>query len=152
MNNEQKIGGPRLLLIEDIPGDIRLMKEAVRERGLDIEMHVASDGEQAMSFLRQQPPFEHVLLPDIILLDLNMPGKDGREVLAEIKGDDNLKTIPVIVLTVSCSENDIELCYKLQANSFISKPVRLENFIAIVDSLHNFWFTTVSLPRSGKRG
>jgi two-component system, chemotaxis family, response regulator Rcp1 len=135
-----------LLLVDDSEADVRLTRESFVESGIDIDMHVAMDGEQAMDFLHKRNGYEKMPRPDIVLLDLNMPKKDGREVLAEIKTDDALKLIPVIVLSMSRSYDDIELCYTLHANSYISKPVKLEEFIKVIKAVNDFWFLTVRLP------
>jgi CheY-like chemotaxis protein len=141
-----------VLLVEDSPGDVRLTKEALQDANRVIHLHVASDGVEAMAFLRHEGA--HVLAPrpDIILLDLNLPRMDGREVLAQIKGDDDLKTIPTIILTTSEAEADILKSYELQANCFLSKPVELDAFENVVKSINDFWLTKVKLPRSGRKG
>jgi len=135
-----------ILMVEDNPGDVRLTQEALRDAKVNNIMHVAQDGVEAMAMLRQEPPFESVPRPDIILLDLNLPRKDGREVLAEIKNDPELKRIPVVVLTTSEAEEDILRSYNLHANCFITKPVDLERFLVIVRTIEDFWLTVVRLP------
>lgn len=135
-----------ILLVEDSPGDVRLTKEALGEGKLHNRVHVATDGVEAMSFLRQAGQYAGVPLPDLILLDLNMPKKDGREVLAEIKADQRLMHIPVVVLTTSEAERDILKSYKLHANCYITKPVDFEQFIGVVRSIEDFWLTIVKLP------
>ena len=137
-----------ILLVEDNAGDVRLTIEALRESKVRNNLHVASDGVQAMDFLRQQGHYEHAIRPDLVLLDLNLPRKDGREVLAEIKADPKLKTIPVVVLTTSRAERDVLQSYELQANCYITKPVDLEQFITVVRSIEDFWLTIVTLPHS----
>jgi CheY-like chemotaxis protein len=137
-----------ILLVEDNAGDVRLTIEALRESKVRNNLHVASDGVQAMAFLRQQGQHNHAVRPDLVLLDLNLPRKDGREVLAEIKADPDLKTIPVVVLTTSSAERDVLQSYELQANCFITKPVDLEQFITVVRSIQDFWLTIVTLPHT----
>jgi chemotaxis family two-component system response regulator Rcp1 len=136
-----------VLLVEDSPGDVRLTQEAFRESAPSIRLHVASDGEEAMAFLNREAPHTGAPRPDFILLDLNLPKMDGREVLARIKMDDDLKSIPTIVLTTSEAEADILKSYQLQANCYLSKPVRLDEFEAIVKSVNEFWLTKVRLPQ-----
>lgn len=135
-----------ILLVEDNPADVRLTQEALAESKLFTNMSVAYDGVEALEYLRKEGQFKEATKPDLIILDLNMPRKDGREVLADIKADDNLKDIPVVILTTSRAEEDIIRTYKLHANCFISKPVDLEQFIQVVKSIESFWFTIVSLP------
>lgn len=135
-----------ILLIEDNPGDIRLTREALKDSKLRIKLNVVGDGEDAMRFLRHEGPYEDAPHPDIILLDLNLPLKDGHEVLAEIKSDESLRRIPVVVLTTSDNERDILESYNLYANCYITKPVDFERFISIVQTIENFWFTIVKLP------
>ncbi|MCS6977048.1 MAG: response regulator [Gemmatales bacterium] len=135
-----------ILLVEDNPGDVRLAVEALREGKVHVNMSVASDGVEAMEFLRREGRFADAPRPDLILLDLNMPRKDGREVLAELKADDDLKRIPVVVLTTSKAEEDIVKSYNLNANCYITKPVDLHQFIHVVRSIHEFWLTVVKLP------
>lgn len=136
-----------ILLVEDNPGDVLLTKEALNENKIKNELHIANDGEEAIKFLRRESGFENSPRPDLILLDLNLPKKDGREVLNEIKNDENLKRIPVIVLTTSKSEEDVLRMYDLHANCYITKPINLENFIRVVKSIEDFWFTVVKLPK-----
>ena len=140
-----------VLLVEDSPGDVRLTQEAFREANRDIHLHVASDGVEAMAFLKRQGTNANAPRPDLILLDLNLPRMDGREVLAEIKGDDNLKTIPTIILTTSESEADIVKSYQLQANCYLSKPVQLSAFEVLEKSINDFWLTTARLPQQVSR-
>jgi two-component system, chemotaxis family, response regulator Rcp1 len=135
-----------ILLIEDNPGDIRLIQESLKENKFFAKLVVISDGEEAMKYLKKEDEFSNKESPDLILLDLNLPKKDGREILIEIKNDDNLKSIPVIVLTSSSEEEDISSSYKNYANCFISKPIDLENFIKVIKSIENFWLTVVKLP------
>jgi CheY-like chemotaxis protein len=136
----------RVLLVEDNPGDVRLTREAFKDAKVHLEMHVAGDGMEAMEFLYQQGRFAHSPRPDLVLLDLNLPRKDGRDVLAEIKGHPSLKTIPVVILTTSASDVDIESSYLLHANCYISKPVDMEGFLTVVKSIDDFWLSVVKLP------
>jgi chemotaxis family two-component system response regulator Rcp1 len=136
----------QVLLVEDNPGDVRLTREAFRDAKMHLDLHVANDGIEAMEFLLRQGDFSGSPRPDLILLDLNLPRKDGREVLAEIKGNPALKTIPVVILTTSASDADIERSYLLHANCYISKPVDLEGFLSVVHSIDDFWLTVVRLP------
>jgi chemotaxis family two-component system response regulator Rcp1 len=135
-----------VLLVEDSPGDVRLTREAFREANNSIHLHVASDGVEAMAFLRREGIHAEAPRPDIILLDLNLPKMDGREVLAHIKDDSSLKTIPIVILTTSIAEADIVKSYQLSANCYLSKPVQLEEFESLVKSISDFWLTQVSLP------
>lgn len=135
-----------ILLVEDSPGDVRLTREAFREAKTPINLHVASDGVEAMAFLRREAPYVHAPRPDFILLDLNLPRMDGREVLAQIKEDDDLKAIPTIILTTSEAEADIVRSYQLQANAYLTKPVQLAAFEGLVLSVSDFWLTKVKLP------
>ncbi len=135
-----------ILLVEDNPGDVRLTKEALRDAKVLNEIFVARDGVEAMEFLGRKGRFSKVPLPDLILLDLNLPRKDGREVLAEIKEDPILKHIPVVVLTTSKADEDIVKTYNLHANAYITKPVDLNRFAEIIHVLNEFWFTIVKLP------
>jgi chemotaxis family two-component system response regulator Rcp1 len=141
-----------VLLVEDSPGDVRLTQEAFRDADMSIKLHVASDGVEAMAFLRQEGAHANAQRPDLILLDLNLPKMDGREVLAQIKGDGSLKTIPTVILTTSESEADIVKSYQLQANCYLSKPVQLEAFEKLVGSINDFWLTKVKLPRQRHAG
>jgi two-component system, chemotaxis family, response regulator Rcp1 len=137
-----------VLLVEDSPGDVRLTQEAFLEANRSVHLHVASDGVEAMAFLRQEGVHAGAPRPDLILLDLNLPKMDGREVLAQIKSDENLKTIPTVVLTTSEAEADIAKSYQLQANCYLSKPVRLDAFESLVKSINDFWLTKVKLPQN----
>jgi chemotaxis family two-component system response regulator Rcp1 len=141
-----------VLLIEDSPGDVRLTKEAFRAANPCIHLHVASDGVEAMIFLRQEGIHLDAPRPDLILLDLNLPKMDGREVLARIKEDDLLKTIPTVILTTSDAEVDIAKSYQLQANCYLNKPVQLEAFESLVKSINDFWLTEVKLPKTAQSG
>ncbi len=132
--------------MEDNPGDVLLTKIALEDSKISVNLNVVEDGVEAMAFLRKQGKYINVPHPDIILLDFNLPKKDGREVLAEVKADKNLKRIPIVVLTTSQSEEDILKAYNLAANCYISKPVDFDQFVKIVQSIENFWFTVVKLP------
>jgi chemotaxis family two-component system response regulator Rcp1 len=136
-----------VLLVEDNPGDIRLTEEAFKEASLDCNLHVVEDGEEALAFLNREGKYRDAPTPDFILLDLNLPKKDGRQVLKEIKDNSALKYIPVIILSTSKSEDDIIKTYNLHANCYISKPVDLDNFIEVVQNIKSFWFTIVALPK-----
>ena len=135
-----------LLLVEDNPGDIRLTKEALKESKMVLNLHVVKDGVEAMAFLRQEGKYEDSPRPDLILLDLNLPKKDGREVLAEVKADEALKLIPVVILTTSRNEEDLLNAYDLHANAYVTKPLDLEQFLHIVSKIEEFWLTIVRLP------
>ena len=142
------IGRPaEVLLVEDSPGDVRLTREALKEGKVRNNLSVVNDGVEAMEFLRREGKYADAPRPDIVLLDLNMPRKDGREVLAEMKSDEALKRIPVVILTTSEAEQDILRTYDLHANCYLTKPVDLEQFISIVKSVEDFWLTIVQLPR-----
>jgi len=142
--------GIEVLLVEDNPGDVRLTKEAFHDANPAIRLHVANDGVEAMAFLRRAGVHLNVPRPDLILLDLNLPRMDGREVLALIKEDEELKTIPTVILTTSDAEADILQSYELQANAFLSKPAQLEDFEGLVKSINDFWLTKVKLPMQRK--
>jgi chemotaxis family two-component system response regulator Rcp1 len=138
-----------ILLVEDNPGDERLTREALKEGKVYSNLHWVKDGVEAMEFLRREGKYSDVPRPDIILLDLNLPKKDGREVLHDIKNDDALKRIPVVVLTTSKAEEDVLRTYNLHANCYVTKPVDLEKFIVVVKSIDVFWLTVVTLPPNG---
>ena len=138
-----------ILLVEDNPGDVRLTLEAFHEAKVCNKVHTVYDGVDAMAFLRREGKYAHAPSPDIILLDLNLPKKDGREVLAEIKCDENMKRIPVVVLTTSKAEEDIIKSYELQASCYITKPVDLDQFLETVKSIGDFWLAIVKLPPGG---
>jgi CheY-like chemotaxis protein len=140
-----------ILLVEDNPDDILITREAFQNSAIQSTLHVAEDGIDAMRFLRNEERFAEAPRPDLILLDLNLPKKDGREVLAEIKRDKALKDIPVVVLTTSSSQEDILKSYRLHANCYITKPVDLNAFFTIVRDIESFWFTTATLPSSERR-
>jgi two-component system, chemotaxis family, response regulator Rcp1 len=135
-----------ILLVEDSPGDVLLTREALRDAKIRLNLQVAADGEEAMALLRREGKYVAASRPDLILLDLNLPKKDGREVLQEIKADANLAIIPVVILTTSASEADVLRSYQLHANCFVTKPVDLEQFLIVVKSIDNFWLTVVKLP------
>ena len=138
-----------LLLVEDNPGDARLAVEALKESKVWNVLHHVRDGEEAMRFLRREGEHAVASRPDIILLDLNLPGKDGREVLADVKADPDLKRIPVVVLTTSAAERDLVQTYDLNVNAYIVKPLGLDQFVEVVRAIESFWFTVVKLPRVG---
>jgi len=146
MTDSQYVKTVEVLLIEDNAGDIRLTQEALKESNLLVHLSIARDGEEAMAFLQRQGAFASSPIPDLILLDLNLPKKDGREVLQEIKADARLKRIPVVVLTTSQADSDILTTYGFHANCYITKPVDMDQFIKIVKMLEEFWFTIVKLP------
>ena len=135
-----------ILLIEDNPGDVRLTQEAFREGRLSINLEVVMDGVEAIKYLRQEAPYEQSTIPDLILLDLNLPKRDGREVLQEIKTDQHLKRIPVVILTTSNAEQDILKSYNLHVNCYINKPVDFDKFFDIIQKIEDFWLTTAILP------
>ncbi|MFI5395916.1 MAG: response regulator [Candidatus Binatia bacterium] len=140
-----------ILMVEDNPGDVRLTREALRDAKVRNTMHVVEDGEAALDFLHQRGAYAHAVRPDLILLDLKLPRKDGLEVLAEIKTHESLRRIPVVVLTSSQAEQDIARSYDLHANAYVAKPVDLTQFIAVVRSIEDFWLEIVKLPPNGAR-
>jgi two-component system, chemotaxis family, response regulator Rcp1 len=137
----------QVLLVEDSPGDVRLTQEAFRDANKAIQLHVVVDGVEAMAFLKHEGAHVHAPRPDLILLDLNLPKMDGREVLAHIKEDESLKLIPTVILTTSDAEADIVKSYQLQANCYLNKPVQLDAFENLVKSINDFWLTKVKLPQ-----
>jgi len=139
-----------VLLVEDSPGDVRLTREAFKDAKVHINLHVAPDGADAMAYLERQGEHANAPRPDLILLDLNLPKKDGRQVLEEIKANPALKSIPVVVLTTSGSEEDILWSYRLHANCYITKPVGLDGFLKVVKSIDSFWLSVVKLPREAR--
>lgn len=146
--NAQTVGKPiEILLVEDNEGDVRLTKEAFRDNKMKNNLNVVRDGVEAVAFLRRQSNYAGAPRPDLILLDLNLPKKDGREVLEEIKSDEDLKRIPVVVLTTSKAEEDILKAYDLHANCYVTKPVDLDEFVKVVKSIEEFWLAIVKLPR-----
>jgi len=147
MNEEKLSGRPvEILLVEDNPGDVRLTKEALHEGKVYSNLHWAKDGVEALEFLRRGGAYREAPRPDIVLLDLNLPKKDGREVLASIKGDPQLKRIPVVILTTSSAEEDVYRSYNLNANCYVTKPVDLDKFLQVIKSIDSFWLTVVTLP------
>ena len=146
MNIENQSKPVEILLVEDNPGDVRLTIEALKESKLLNNLNVVEDGMEAMACLKNQGKYKKQLRPDLILLDLNLPKKDGREVLAEIKKDDDLKKIPVVILTTSQADEDIIKTYNLHANCYVNKPVEMEQFLKVVKSVGDFWFSIVKLP------
>src|ERR687893_150565 len=136
-----------ILLVEDNPGDARLAREALKESKVFNNLHHVLDGVEAMRFLRREGAYAEMAVPDLILLDLNLPRKDGREVLAEIKDDAELRLVPVVVLTTSSAERDLVKSYDLHANAYVVKPIDLDRFIEIVQAIENFWFSIVKLPQ-----
>lgn len=136
----------QILLVEDNPGDVRLIREALRASPLRNALHVARDGDEAMAFLRREGPWAQAPRPNLILLDLNLPRKDGREVLSEIKADPDLKRIPVLVLTTSTAAEDVRRSYDAHANCYLTKPVRLDDFRRVIKLVEEFWLTAVRLP------
>lgn len=141
-----------ILLVEDSSTDVMLAEEALEHAKMRNNLHVVKDGVEAMAFLRREREYENVPRPDLVLLDLNMPRKDGREVLAEVKADEHLKSIPIVVLTTSQAQEDVLKAYGLHANCYISKPVDFEQFTNVVQAIDQFWFTVVTLPTSGIDG
>jgi chemotaxis family two-component system response regulator Rcp1 len=136
-----------VLLVEDSPGDVRLTREAFKDAKVHINLNVATDGAEAMAYLEREGKYANASRPDLILLDLNLPKKDGREVLAELKESPALKSIPVVILTTSASETDIHGSYEHHANCYITKPVDLDGFLKVVKSIDSFWLSVVKLPR-----
>lgn len=136
----------QILLVEDNPADARLTREAFGETGISHSLHVVEDGVEAMSFLLRKGKYADAVRPELILLDLNLPKKDGREVLSEIKSDESLWRIPVVVLTTSVADKDIRNAYECQANAYITKPVDMDRFLEIVTAIDNFWFNLAILP------
>lgn len=135
-----------ILIVEDNPADIRLVQEILKKGKMLINLHAALDGVEAMEYLRMEGRYKDAIRPDLVLLDLNMPRKDGREVLEEIKSDEKLKSIPVVVMTISKAEEDILRSYNLHANAYIVKPIELNQFMNVVRSIEDFWLTVVKLP------
>jgi CheY-like chemotaxis protein len=147
MEKKTEFKSINILLVEDNPGDVRLTREALNENKIVNELSLAGDGEEALKFLRKENGYENAPKPDLILLDLNLPKKDGRQVLAEIKNDEKLKRIPVIILTSSKAEEDILKMYNLHANCYITKPIDLKQFMMVIKTIEEFWFTIVKLPK-----
>jgi len=145
--NRNATGLPiEILLVEDNPGDVRLAVEALKDAKVNNRLHIVEDGVEAMAFLRREGKYSEVPRPDVVLLDLNLPRRDGREVLADIKDDPVLKRIPVVILTVSKAEEDVLRTYDLHANCYITKPIDLDQFIRVVKAIEDFWLTIVRLP------
>lgn len=144
--NERRIHPVEILLVEDNPADVELTQEALAEHKIRNTLHVVDDGDKALAFLRREAGYEEVPRPDLILLDLNLPRRDGREVLEEVKNDPALKAIPVVVLTTSRAEEDILRSYQLHANCYVTKPVQLSEFLAVVRQIDSFWLSIVQLP------
>jgi len=152
MNTKQQASGAiEILLVEDNPGDVRLTEEALKIGKILNRLSVVNDGVEALAFLRREGKYANAPRPDLIMLDLNLPKKDGREVLAEVKSDDDLKRIPVVVLTISKAEEDILKTYNLHANCYVTKPVDLNQFLTVVKAVEDFWLTIVKLPPNGGR-
>lgn len=146
MKTREAVNPIEILFVEDNPGDVRLTLEAMKENKMYINTHVVEDGVEAMAFLHREGKYSGAPRPDLILLDLNLPKKDGREVLAEVKADADLKRIPVVILTTSQAEEDIIRTYELHANCYVTKPVDLDQFIRVVKYIEEFWLTIVRLP------
>jgi CheY-like chemotaxis protein len=147
---DQVVENPvEILLVEDNPGDIRLIEEGFKDGRFKKKLHIVRDGVEAMAFLRREGEYYNAVRPDLVLLDLNLPKKDGREVLAEIKADEDLKRTPVIILSTSSSEDDVLLSYKLHANMYITKPVGLRKFIEMIRAFESLWLMVVKLPPNG---
>jgi len=138
-----------ILIVEDNPGDARLIKEVLNEGKILNDLHIVKDGVEAMEFLHKRGEYAKAPRPDLIILDLNLPKKDGREVLAEVKSDQHLKSIPIVIMTTSNAEEDILKSYNLHANCYITKPIDLNQFIKVVKSIEEFWFSIVKLPPKG---
>jgi chemotaxis family two-component system response regulator Rcp1 len=149
-NNHTQSALVEVLLVEDSPGDVRLTREALKDAKMHVSLNVVSDGTEAMAYLRREKTHGEASRPDLILLDLNLPKKDGRDVLKEIKESDALKSIPVVILTTSASPVDVEQSYRLHANCYITKPVDLQGFIKVVQSIDNFWLSVVKLPSASR--
>jgi two-component system, chemotaxis family, response regulator Rcp1 len=144
----RKVKSPLIFLVEDNPGDVDLMVQAFRESGFDYHLRVAKNGVEALQYLHRKGPYANAILPDLIILDLNLPRKDGRAVLAELKQDSVLRRIPIIILSMSTAQEDIMMSYELNANCFINKPVDLDQFITVVKTIKDFWLGVVSLPQA----
>jgi len=152
-SSDGECGLPReILLVEDSQGDIRLIREALREIGGDHVLHVVNDGVEALAYLRRKGIYAAAPRPDLILLDLNLPRKNGREVLSEIKADERLRAIPVVVLTISTAEEDIMTAYRLRANCYVIKPVNLDQFFRVVQSIERYWLSRECSPEGAPYG
>jgi CheY-like chemotaxis protein len=150
MEKNRRLSQVEILLVEDNPGDVRLTKEALKESKIINNLNVVMDGVEALAYLKNEREYKEKPRPELILLDLNLPKKDGRELLADIKSDTNLSRIPVVILTTSEADEDILRTYELHANCYITKPVDIEQFIKVVKSVGDFWFSIVKLPPNGK--
>ena len=148
LNSVNAGNAAQILLVEDDPDDVELTRRALMEHKLILNLDVVGDGEEAMRYLHRQLPFADKLLPDLILLDLNLPRMDGREVLALIRADEHLRSLPVVVLTTSSADEDVIKAYNLHANCFITKPVGMKNFSTVVHKIEDFWFSVVRLPKA----
>ena len=148
MTNKKTLRPVQILLVEDNPGDVQLTREALENCKMYNSLHVAEDGEKALNFLYKQEGYETAPTPDLIILDLNLPKVDGKEVLQQIKTDERLQSIPVVILTTSKAEEDIARSYKLHANCYIQKPLDFERFIEVVHSIEDFWISIVILPEN----
>ncbi len=146
MTDSINVSPIEILLVEDSPADVRLTQEALKEEKIHNNLNVVNDGVEAMAYLRRQGKYAKAVRPDLVLLDLNLPKKDGREVLKEIKSDKELKMIPVVILTISKAEEDVIKTYNLHANCYIAKPIDLNQFSKVVKSIQDFWLTIVKLP------
>lgn len=146
MKVEERMSLVKILMVEDNPGDVRLTLEALKTSALRNDLRVVEDGEAALAYLRREGKYAGAPRPDLILLDLNLPRKNGREVLAEVKADERLRSIPVVILTTSKDEEDMLKTYNLHANCYISKPADLNQFSTVVKAIESFWFTVVTLP------
>ncbi len=146
MQSQQQIRPIEILLVEDNPGDVRLTREALKEAQVLNQLHVVEDGVEAMAFLRRKGQYTNRPAPHIVLLDLNLPRKNGHEVLRELKNNGQLKRIPVVVLTTSAADEDIVQSYQLHANAYITKPVDLEKFMRVMEAFESFWLSIVQLP------
>ncbi len=151
MSSVETVQPIEILLVEDSPGDVDLAREALESTKVHNRLHVVGDGEEAIAFLRQKGKYRDAPRPGLILLDLNLPKKDGRQVLAEIKGDADLKRIPVVVLTISKEEEDVLKSYNLHANCYVTKPIDFAQFLKVIKTIEEFWLTIVRLPRDGTR-
>jgi len=149
--NDREIKLIDILVVEDNPGDARLIKEVLKSNKIYNSLYIAEDGVEAIDFLNKKGKFSDAPRPDLIFLDLNLPRKDGREVLAEIKGDKRFKQIPVVIMTMSQSDEDILKSYQLHANCYVTKPIDLDQFVKVVESIEDFWFSLVKLPSKRER-
>jgi CheY-like chemotaxis protein len=151
MPNSHFMSPIEILLVEDSPADVRLTREALKEEKVRVNLNVVNDGVEAMQYLRKEDKYTKAVRPDLVLLDLNLPKKDGREVLKDMKNDEDLKRIPVVILTVSKAEEDVLKTYNLHANCYITKPLDLNQFSHVVKSIKDFWLTIVKLPPNGDK-